>query len=143
MLLTFDPLCAVEQRNNNLLTFRASLAHHLDRNCKRWRHRTGTGLACVARGVAITNGQDVVVRVAKKPISTLKKALPSVDLETKQPFEAAFERSDVCAVPAGSVIVEAVVATVIAEAVCEKFGGDSMAELKRNFDGYVAALRAR
>ncbi|MHC5019206.1 MAG: chorismate synthase [Planctomycetota bacterium] len=91
----------------------------------------------------ITNGQDIVLRVAKKPISTLKKALPSVDLETKEPFEAAFERSDVCAVPAGSVIVEAVVATVMAEAVCEKFGGDSIAELTRNYDAYVAELRAR
>lgn len=91
----------------------------------------------------MTNGEDVVIRVAKKPISTLKKALPSVDLHSKERFEAAFERSDVCAVPAGSVIIEAVVATVMAEAVCEKFGGDSMAELKRNYDAYVADVRAR
>ncbi len=91
----------------------------------------------------MTNGEPVIIRVAKKPIATLKKALPSVDLESKQSFEAAFERSDVCAVPAGSVIVEAVVATVMAEAVCEKFGGDSMAELTRNYAAYVAELRAR
>jgi chorismate synthase len=91
----------------------------------------------------MSNGQEVVVRVAKKPIATLRTPLPSVDLATKQPEAAAFERSDVCAVPAASVIVEAVVATVLAECVLEKFGGDSMAELRRNFDAYVAAVRGR
>jgi len=89
----------------------------------------------------MSNGQDLVVRVAKKPIATLRRPLASVDLATKAPVEAAFERSDVCAVPAASVIVEAVVATVLAECALEKFGGDSLAELRRNFEGYVAQVR--
>jgi chorismate synthase len=91
----------------------------------------------------ITNGEPVVVRAVMKPIATLMKQLPSVNLETKQEVQAFAERSDVCAVPAAAVIGEAMVAIVIAGAFLEKFGGDSMAEIKRNFDGYVAAVRSR
>jgi len=90
----------------------------------------------------ITNGAPVVCRAAMKPIATLRKALPSVDVNTKEPFEAAFERSDICAVSAASVIGEAMVAITLATALLEKFGGDSMKELLRNIDGYRAQLEA-
>ncbi len=85
----------------------------------------------------ITNGADVRVRVYMKPIPTLRKPLMSVDLKTKEPFEAAFERSDTCVVPAAAVIAEASVATVLARAFLEKFGGDSLLEVKANFESYM------
>jgi chorismate synthase len=88
----------------------------------------------------ITNGEAVVCRVAMKPIATLKKALASVDVQTKEAYEAAFERSDVCAVAAASVVGEAMGCIVLADAVLEKFGGDSMRELLRNVEGYRAQL---
>jgi len=88
----------------------------------------------------ITNGEPVVCRVAMKPIATLKKALASVDVRTKEAYEAAFERSDVCAVAAASVVGEAMVCIVLADALIEKFGGDSMRELLRNVDGYRGQL---
>ena len=84
----------------------------------------------------ITNGQDILVRGLLKPISTLRKPLESVDLETREPALAAYERSDVSVVPAAGVIGEAMVALVLAGAVIEKFGGDSLVEAKRNFEGY-------
>jgi chorismate synthase len=79
---------------------------------------------------------------AMKPIATLKKALASVDVRTKEPYLAAFERSDVCAVAAASVVGEAMVAIVLADALLEKFGGDSMKELLRHVEGYRAQLAA-
>jgi chorismate synthase len=91
----------------------------------------------------ITTGEPVVVKVAMKPIATLMSPLPSVDLETGEPAKAVSERSDVTAVPAMAVIAEAVVALVLADAMLEKFGGDSLAEMRRNYDGYVAALGGR
>jgi chorismate synthase len=75
-----------------------------------------------------------------KPIATLKKALASVDVKTKEAYEAAFERSDVCAVSAGSVVGEAMMCIVLADALLEKFAGDSLAELRRNVEGYRAQL---
>jgi chorismate synthase len=90
----------------------------------------------------ITNGMPVVCRAAMKPISTLRRALPSVDVRTKEAFEAAFERSDVCAVPAASVIGEAMVAITLAGAMLEKLGGDSLGEVQRNLEGYRAQIRA-
>lgn len=84
----------------------------------------------------ITNGEPLVCRAAMKPIATLKKALASVDVVTKEPFDAAFERSDICAVAAASVVGEAMVAIVLADALLEKMGGDSMRELTRNLAGY-------
>jgi chorismate synthase len=78
-----------------------------------------------------------------KPISTLRKPLASVDLRDGTPGDAAVERSDVCAVPAAAVVGEAMVALVLADAFLEKFGGDSMGEVRRNFDGYLAYLRER
>lgn len=90
----------------------------------------------------ITNGETIVVRAAMKPIPTLYKPLKSVDLLTKEPFEATVERSDTCAVPAAAVVAEAVVAVEIANAFLEKFGGDSLGEIRRNYDGYLAYLRS-
>jgi len=84
----------------------------------------------------ITNGQPIVLRVAMKPISTLYSPLKSVDIKSKEPFEATVERSDICTVPAAGVIGEAVVAIELAAAMIEKFGGDSLTEMKRNFTGY-------
>ena len=89
----------------------------------------------------MTNGQDVVVRGSLKPISTLRRPLESVDLVTREAVQAAYERSDVCVVPAAGVIGEAMTALVLAQAMLEKFGGDSMREAKRNFDGYMEQVR--
>ena len=89
----------------------------------------------------MTNGQDVVVRGFLKPISTLRRPLESVDLETREPALAAYERSDVCVVPAAGVIGEAMVAIVLAQAFLEKFGGDSLGETRRNFDSYREQVR--
>ena len=91
----------------------------------------------------VTNGAPVVVRCATKPISTLINPLPSVDLATKAPSPAHVERSDVCVVPAAGVVGEAMVALVLADAFREKFGGDSMAEVRRNYDAHVATYRPR
>ena len=89
----------------------------------------------------ITNGEELRVRGYLKPISTLKKPLRSVDIDTKKEDLAAFERSDVTAVPAAGVIGEAMLAIVLANAMREKFGGDSIDEMKRNFDNFLASLR--
>ncbi len=89
----------------------------------------------------ITNGEDVVVRGYLKPISTLRQPLESVDFETKETVKAAYERSDVCVVPAAGVIGEAMVALVLARALLEKFGGDSLQETRRNFDAYMDQVR--
>ena len=90
----------------------------------------------------MSTGAPLVVRVAFKPISTLMKPLQSVDIRTKADATAAIERSDVCAIPAAAVIVEAVMATVVAQAFLEKFAGDSFAEIRRNYDGYLEHVRA-
>ena len=89
----------------------------------------------------ITNGQDLLVRGLLKPISTLRRPLESVDLVTREPALAAYERSDVCVAPAAGVIGEAMVALVLAQAFLEKFGGDSLGETKRNFEGYLTQVR--
>jgi chorismate synthase len=89
----------------------------------------------------VTNGEELRVRGHLKPISTLRRALRSVDIDTKQEERAAFERSDITVVPAAGVIGEAMVALVLAHALREKFGGDSLGEMKRNFAGYREQLR--
>jgi chorismate synthase len=89
----------------------------------------------------ITNGEDVLATLYQKPISTLRDGLPSVDVETKQPHRAQYERSDVTAAPACGVIGEAMLAFVLADALLEKTGGDSMEEVRRNFEGFVRAQR--
>jgi chorismate synthase len=91
----------------------------------------------------ITTGEPLVVKVAMKPISTLMSPLATVDLTSGQPASAQSERSDVTAVPAMGVIAEAVVALVLADAMLEKFGGDSLGEMKRNYEGYLSALGSR
>lgn len=90
----------------------------------------------------ITNGQDVVVRGFLKPISTLRRPLESVELTTRDPALAAYERSDVAVIPAAGVIGEAMVAIVLAGAFLEKFGGDSLRETKRNYEGYLAQVKS-
>jgi chorismate synthase len=90
----------------------------------------------------ITNGEPVVVRAAMKPIATLRRALASVDVGSKETFDAAFERSDICAVAAASVVGEAMLAITLCDALLEKFGGDSMKELVRNVESYRAQLAA-
>jgi chorismate synthase len=80
------------------------------------------------------------VRGYLKPISTLRTPLGTVDMVTKQPISAAYERSDVCVVPAGGVAGESMVSIVLARAMIEKFGGDSLGEMRRNFDGYARQL---
>ena len=89
----------------------------------------------------ITNGEELRVRGYMKPISTLRKPLHSVDIDTKAEDLAAFERSDITAVPAAGVIGEAMLAIVLANAMREKFGGDSMQEMRRNIEGYKESLR--
>ncbi len=91
----------------------------------------------------ITTGEPLVVRGAMKPIATLRSRLPSVDLRDGSAGDAAVERSDVCAVPAAAVVGEAMVALVLADALLEKFGGDSLDEMRRNFDSYVEHLTGR
>ena len=89
----------------------------------------------------VSNGEEIRVRGYLKPISTLRRPLSSVDFETREPVKAAYERSDVCVVPAAGVAGEAVVALTLARLALEKFGGDSMAETCRNFNGYLEQLR--
>jgi chorismate synthase len=90
----------------------------------------------------MSNGEDVVVRGYLKPISTLRRPLASVSFETREATKASYERSDVCVVPAAGVAGEAMVALTIARLVLEKFGGDSLNELQRNFNGYREQIRA-
>jgi chorismate synthase len=89
----------------------------------------------------VSNGEDIVVRGYLKPISTLRRPLGSVDFKSREPVKAAYERSDVCVVPAAGVAAEAMVALTLARGALEKFGGDSMGEVKRNFAGYREQLQ--
>jgi chorismate synthase len=87
----------------------------------------------------MTNGQPLVLRAAMKPIATLARPLPSIDLRTKQAEDAAYERSDTCAVSAAGVVVEAAVAAELAAAMIEKFGGDSLAHMKASYEAWRRA----
>ena len=89
----------------------------------------------------ISNGEDLVVRGYLKPISTLRRPLGSVSFETREEVKAAYERSDVCVVPAAGVAAEAMVALTLAKAAIEKFGGDSLREMVRNYQGYCEQIR--
>jgi chorismate synthase len=89
----------------------------------------------------MSNGSDITIRVAMKPIPTLYKPLRSVDVATKKAYKASVERSDTCAVPAAAVVGEAAASFVIAQAMVEKFGGDSLTETKRNYAGYMEQIR--
>jgi chorismate synthase len=88
----------------------------------------------------MSNGEILRVRAAMKPISTVPKALDTIDVSTGEAAKAINQRSDVCAVPAAGVVAEAMVALVLAEAVLEKFGGDSVTETRRNFESYMSSL---
>ncbi len=109
-------------------------AIYYDRDMQKFYRKTNR-----AGGIegGITNGENIIVRAAMKPIATLYSPMDSVDVKTKKPFKATVERSDYCAVPAASVVGEAMVAVEIANTFLEKFGGDSMAEIKRNYEGYL------
>jgi chorismate synthase len=103
----------------------------------RFRHLTNRAGGLTG---GVTNGEPIDVRAAIKPISTMKKPMRSVDLATRERVEAHYERSDVCVVPAAGVIGEAMVCLVLAEAFLEKFGGDSIPEIDRNLQGYLASI---
>jgi chorismate synthase len=103
----------------------------------RFRHLTNRAGGLTG---GVTNGEPIDLRVAIKPISTMKKPMQSIDLNTKEKVEAHYERSDVCVVPAAGVIGEAVVALTLTDAFLEKFGGDSMAELERNYHSYMESI---
>jgi chorismate synthase len=103
-------------------------------------HRRSNSAGGLEGGV--TNGQPVVARAAMKPISTLRKPLRSVDMTTKETVEAVVERSDVCAVPAAGVVGEAMMALALVEAFLEKFAGDSVEEIRRNYHGYLDYLKS-
>ena len=109
-----------------------------DRPPYQWGHVTNH-----AGGIegGISNSEPIVVRAAVKPVPTLRRPLPSIDLSTGQPTEAHVERSDTCVVPAAGVIGEAMMAIVLAEAILEKFGGDNLEETQRNYQSYLASIK--
>ena len=107
-------------------------------NDERRYHRTTNRAGGLEGGV--TNGQDVVVRAYMKPISTLRRGLASVDIDTREPHRSQWERSDVTAVPACGVVCEAMLAITLADAMREKFGGDSLREMLSNFESYSARI---
>jgi chorismate synthase len=111
---------------------------HYDRAARRFTR--GANQAGGLEG-GITNGQDIILRGRLKPISTLRRPLESVDLPTREPAAAAYERSDVCVVAAAGVVAEAMTALVVAQAMLEKFGGDSLAETRRNWQNYLDQVR--
>ncbi len=104
-------------------------------------YRTTNGAGGIEGG--ISNGEPIVLRAAMKPIPTLYKPLPSVDIHTKETYLAAIERSDACAAPAAAVVGENAVAWVIAQAFLDKFGGDSLSEVRRNYEAYRERVRER
>jgi chorismate synthase len=106
---------------------------------ERQRYHRRTNRAGGLEG-GVTNGQDVIVRAFMKPISTLRRGLPSVDIETRQEHRSQWERSDVTAIAACGVVCEAMLAIALADAMREKFGGDSLDEMRRNYDAYIAQL---
>lgn len=122
-----------------------SLAHDVILPAAQWGDRPWRRATNRAGGLegGMTNGEPIIVRGALKPISTLSNPLPSADLHTAEEIQAHYERSDVCTVPAAGVIGEAMVATVLARAMLEKFGGDSLAETKRNYAAYQQSVGPR
>ncbi len=122
-----------------------SQAHDIILPAERWAGRPWRRASNRAGGLegGMTNGEPIVIRGALKPLSTLAKPLPSVDLLTGREVQAHYERSDVCTVPAAGVIGEAMVCIVLAGAMLEKFGGDSLAETKRNYEGYTKTIGPR
>ncbi len=121
-------------------TRRGSLAHDEIERGSDGSIRRRTDRAGGTEG-GVSNGEILRVRAAMKPISTIPKALDTIDVATGEPAKAINQRSDVCAVPAAGVVAEAMVALVLAQSVLEKFGGDSVRETRRNFESYMANLR--
>jgi chorismate synthase len=121
-----------------------SIGYAKEENGSEARHTRFTRAQNNAGGIegGISNGENIIVRGYLKPISTLRRPLESVDYSTREPVKAAYERSDVCVVPAAGVAAESMVALTLAGCALEKFGGDSLTELKRNFEGYCAQIRA-
>jgi chorismate synthase len=113
-----------------------------ERNVKAGGVRRRTNRAGGMEG-GVTNGEQIVVRAAMKPISTLMRPLETIEMKTREPAQAVAERSDVTAVPAMGVIAEAMTAFVVAQALLEKFGGDSLGETRRNYDNYIQSLSDR
>jgi chorismate synthase len=111
-------------------------------NVRAGRVRRRTNRAGGLEG-GITNGEQIVVRASMKPISTLMRPLGTIEMKTREAAQAVAERSDVTAVPAMGVIAESMTAFVVAQAMLEKFGGDSLAETRRNYDGYIASISDR
>lgn len=105
---------------------------------KGWKH-TSNNAGGIEGGM--TNGEEVLVSVAMKPIPTLKKPLSSLDIETGKAVEAAFERSDTCAVPAACIVGEAMMAWVLISAITEQFGGDTVAEISQRWKDYIAGTK--
>ena len=123
-------------------TRRGSVAHdEIEKNLKGAIVRRSDRAGGTEGGMS--NGEILRVSIAMKPISTVPKALDTIDTSTGEPAKAINQRSDVCAVPAAGIVGEAMLALVLAEAVLEKFGGDSVQETKRNFDSYIDHLRIR
>ena len=120
---------------------RGSLAH--DEMVLDGDHIARTGNRSGGTEGGMSNGEPLRVRAAMKPIATIPRALRTIDVTTGEPAVAHHQRSDVCAVPAAGVVAEAMVALVLAEAVLEKFGGDSLAETSRNLAGYRERLAQR
>jgi chorismate synthase len=120
---------------------RGSVAHdEIERDVNGVVHRLTDRAGGIEGGMS--NGEILRVRAAMKPISTIPKALATIDVATGEAAKAHHQRSDVCAVPAAGVVAEAMVALVLANSVLEKFGGDSLAETKRNLDSYIANIPA-
>ena len=113
-----------------------------ERNVRAGRVRRRTNRAGGMEG-GISNGEQIVVRASMKPISTLMRPLGTIEMKTREPAQAVAERSDVTAVPAMGVIAEAMTAFIVAQAMLEKFGGDSLSETRRNYDGYISSLSER
>jgi chorismate synthase len=113
-----------------------------EKNVRAGRVRRRTNRAGGLEG-GVTNGEQIIVRASMKPISTLMRPLGTIEMKTREPAQAVAERSDVTAVPAMGVIAEAMTAFVVAQALLEKFGGDSLSETRRNYDGYIASLSDR
>ncbi|MFL5638277.1 MAG: chorismate synthase [Gemmatimonadaceae bacterium] len=113
-----------------------------ERNVRAGRVRRRSNRAGGMEG-GISNGEQIVVRAAMKPISTLMRPLGTIEMATREPAQAVAERSDVTAVPAMGVIAEAMTAFIVAQAFLEKFGGDSLGETRRNYDGYISSLSGK
>jgi chorismate synthase len=145
-VMSIHAVKGVEIGGGFALTFTlGSQAHDVILPPDQWEGRPWRRATNRAGGLegGVTNGEPVIVRGALKPISTLAKPLPSVDLATGEEIQAHYERSDVCVVPAAGVVGEAMVAIVLARALLEKFGGDSLAETKRNYEAYVKTVGPR